>query len=73
MLVCRIPYFATLLTSDFTDKSSDISLNLCSSDIFKKILNFVWEGEILLSDMSLSSVLNLLEAARFLCIDLLVD
>merc|ERR1719318_473543 len=75
MLVCRIPYFTTLLTSDFafTDKSSELSLDVCSSDIFKRILNFVWEGEILLSDMSLSSVFNLLETARFLCIDILVD
>merc|ERR1719318_241073 len=52
MLLCRIPYFTTLLTSDFalTYKSSDLSLDVCSSDIFKRILNFVWEGELILSD-----------------------
>merc|ERR1719369_13263 len=73
MLACRIPYFATLLTSDFTDKSEDLSLEVCNSDIFKKILDFVWEGEIQLSDMHLGTILNLLEIARFLCIDMLVD
>jgi len=73
MLVCRIPYFATLLSSDFTDKSSDLSLGVCSSDIFKKILDFVWEGKLQLSDMNLSTILSLLETSRFLCIDLLVD
>merc|ERR1719318_589633 len=73
MLACRIPYFATLLSSNLTDLSSDLSLSVCSSDIFKKVLDFVWEGEILLSDLSLSELLDLLEAARFFCIDLLVD
>merc|ERR1719318_1975229 len=73
MLACRIPYFATLLSSNLTDHSSDLSLSVCSSDIFKKILDFVWEGEVLLSDMSISTLLDLLEAARFFCIDLLVD
>merc|ERR1719318_667036 len=73
MLACRIPYFATLLSSNLTDHSSDLSLSVCSSDIFKKVLDFVWEGEVLLSDLSLSTLLDLLEAARFFCIDLLVD
>merc|ERR1719318_1232700 len=73
MLACRIPYFATLLSSDFTDKSSNLSLGVCSSDIFNKILDFVWEGELLLQDMPIIKLFNLLEAARFLCIDLLVD
>merc|ERR1719369_2676644 len=73
MLACRIPYFTTLLTSDFTDKFEDLSLEVCNSDIFKMILDFVWEGEIQLSDMHLGTILNLLETARFLCIDMLVD
>jgi len=75
MLVCRIPYFSTLLSSDFTDKSSELSLevNACSSEIFKKILDFVWTGELHLSGLHLNSILALLETARFLCIDLLVD
>ena len=33
----------------------------------------MWEGEVLISDMSLSTLLDLLEAARFFCVDLLVD
>ena len=56
MLVCRIPYFATLLASDFTDNSSDLQLAVCSSGIFKKILDFVWEGKLQLSDMKLSTI-----------------
>merc|ERR1719369_56945 len=51
MLACRIPYFTTLLSSDFMDKKVDLSLEMCKSDIFKKILDFVWEGEIQLSGM----------------------
>merc|ERR1719369_281156 len=75
MLICRIPYFATLLSSDFTDKSSDVSLKVevCSSGIFKKILDFVWTGELQMSYMNMNTILTLLETARFLCIDLLVD
>ena len=46
---------------------------MCNSGIFKKILDFVWEGELQLSDMHLSTILTVLETARFLCIDLLVD
>merc|ERR1719369_1636696 len=75
MLICRIPYFATLLSSDFTDKSSDLSLKVevCSSGIFKKILDFVWTGELQMSYMNMNTILTTLETARFLCIDLLVD
>jgi len=74
MLACRIPYFATLLFSEFEEKSSDLlSLQFCTSDIFNKILAFVWEGEITMSDMPVNAVLNLLETSRFLCLDILAE
>lgn len=74
MLACRIPYFATLLFSEFEEKSSDIlSLQFCSSDIFHKILAYVWEGEINMSDMPINDVLILLETSRFLCLDILAE
>ena len=74
MLACRIPYFATTLFGDFVKKSSPaVQLDCCSSFIFKQVLDFVWKGEILFSELSILSILDLLETARFLCIDLLVE
>eukprot|EP00092_Neocalanus_flemingeri_P020378 GFUD01022076.1.p1 GENE.GFUD01022076.1~~GFUD01022076.1.p1 ORF type:complete len:394 (-),score=62.42 GFUD01022076.1:110-1291(-) len=75
MLACRVPYFATLLYGGFGDNSASIpfTLDCCDSQIFKLILNFVWEGEICFSDVDIQSLLDLLETARFLCIDRLVE
>eukprot|EP00092_Neocalanus_flemingeri_P091090 GFUD01115446.1.p1 GENE.GFUD01115446.1~~GFUD01115446.1.p1 ORF type:complete len:403 (+),score=71.52 GFUD01115446.1:54-1262(+) len=75
MLACRVPYFATLLYGGFGDNSASIpfTLDCCDSQIFKLILNFVWEGAIQLAELDIQSILNLLETARFLCIDHLVE
>eukprot|EP00092_Neocalanus_flemingeri_P026333 GFUD01028547.1.p1 GENE.GFUD01028547.1~~GFUD01028547.1.p1 ORF type:complete len:410 (-),score=75.48 GFUD01028547.1:34-1263(-) len=75
MLACRVPYFATLLYGGFGDNSASIpfTLDCCDSQIFKLILNFVWEGEIDLSELDIQSLLDLLETARFLCINRLVE
>ena len=74
MLACRIPYFATMLFGEFAEKSSStVPLECCDSEVFKKILDFVWKGEISFTNMKIMTVLDLLETARFFCIDLLVD
>eukprot|EP00092_Neocalanus_flemingeri_P107643 GFUD01138176.1.p1 GENE.GFUD01138176.1~~GFUD01138176.1.p1 ORF type:complete len:428 (-),score=86.63 GFUD01138176.1:115-1323(-) len=75
MLACRVPYFATLLYGGFGDNSTGnpVTLDCCDSQIFKQILNFVWEGEISFSELEIQSLLDLLETARFLCIDRLVE
>eukprot|EP00092_Neocalanus_flemingeri_P038437 GFUD01041844.1.p1 GENE.GFUD01041844.1~~GFUD01041844.1.p1 ORF type:complete len:395 (-),score=74.47 GFUD01041844.1:115-1299(-) len=75
MLACRVPYFATLFYGGFGDNSASdpVTLDCCDSEIFKLILNFVWEGEICFSEVDIQSLLDLLEAARFLCIDRLVE
>lgn len=75
MLACRVPYFATFLSSGFAEGSADnkIHLKCCNSDIFKEILNFVWEGVIWFLHMNMQPLLEILETARFLCLDVLVE
>eukprot|EP00092_Neocalanus_flemingeri_P020306 GFUD01021996.1.p1 GENE.GFUD01021996.1~~GFUD01021996.1.p1 ORF type:complete len:395 (+),score=70.70 GFUD01021996.1:43-1227(+) len=75
MLACRVPYFATLLYGGFEENSASnpVTLDCCDSTIFKLILSFVWEGEICFSELDIQSSLDLLETARFLCIDRLVE
>jgi len=77
MLASRVPFFATMLFSEMAavEAASDnrVSLMCCDSEIFKRILNFTFEGELLFSDMSIQSLLDLLETSRFLCIEPLVE
>ena len=74
ILACRVPYFATRLFGGFSGNlKSHVNLECCNSVIFNKILDFAWKGELLFSDMKVLPLLDLLETARFLCIDLLVN
>eukprot|EP00092_Neocalanus_flemingeri_P099299 GFUD01126679.1.p1 GENE.GFUD01126679.1~~GFUD01126679.1.p1 ORF type:complete len:320 (-),score=79.24 GFUD01126679.1:86-1045(-) len=74
MLACRVPYFATMLHGGLPvdQTNNSVPLNCCDSKTFQQILNYVW-GEISFSDLNIQSLLDLLEASRFFCLDSLVD
>jgi len=73
MLAWRVPYFETFLFGGFAEDTvkAPIPLKCCSSDSFKQILHFVWEGELSLAGISIQVLLDLLETSRFLCLDAL--
>eukprot|EP00092_Neocalanus_flemingeri_P103968 GFUD01133097.1.p1 GENE.GFUD01133097.1~~GFUD01133097.1.p1 ORF type:complete len:419 (-),score=87.55 GFUD01133097.1:61-1317(-) len=75
MLASRIPYFATMLHGGLPvdQTTNSVPLNCCDSKTFQQILNYVWEGEVFFSDLNIQSLLDLLEASRFFCLDSLVD
>eukprot|EP00092_Neocalanus_flemingeri_P016692 GFUD01018055.1.p1 GENE.GFUD01018055.1~~GFUD01018055.1.p1 ORF type:complete len:429 (-),score=110.47 GFUD01018055.1:58-1344(-) len=75
MLACRVPYFATMLHGGLPvdETNNSVPLNCCDSKTFQQIMIYVWEGEISFSDLSIQSLLGLLEASRFFCLDSLVD
>ena len=70
MLSCRSPFFATMLFSGLKEGLSDkIDLKCCNSKIMRLVLDFVWEGQVTLSEMDIQSMLDLLETSRMMCLD----
>eukprot|EP00092_Neocalanus_flemingeri_P020682 GFUD01022412.1.p1 GENE.GFUD01022412.1~~GFUD01022412.1.p1 ORF type:complete len:425 (+),score=76.47 GFUD01022412.1:50-1324(+) len=69
MLASRSDYFAAMLYGGLKESTSDkVKLN-CDSKIFRLILDYVWEGKVDYSQLSLKPLLNLMENARLMCFD----
>jgi len=72
MLACRSDYFATMLFGKLKEGTSDKVDLKCDSSIFRLILDYVWEGKVDFSQLSLRPLLDLMENARMMCLDRLV-
>ena len=49
--------------------SDKIDLKCCDSKIMRRVLDFVWEGQVTLSEMDIQSIFDLLETSRMMCLD----
>jgi len=69
MLACRSDYFSAMLFGGLKEGSCDKVDLKCDSKIFRLILDYVWEGRVNYSQLSIRSLLDLMENARMMCLE----
>jgi len=69
MLACRSDYFSAMLFGGLKEGSSGKVDLKCNSKIFRLILDYVWEGKVDYSQLSIRPLLDLMENARMMCLD----
>ena len=74
ILACRCPFFATMLFGFMKESDcKEIELSSCDSKTMGIILSFIYKGSVKLSNLSIQTLLDLLETSRLMCLDLLVE
>jgi len=72
MLAWRSEYFASMLFGGLKEGNSEKVVLQCSSQIFRLLLDYIWEGKVDVSNLSLHPLLDLMENARMMCLERLV-
>jgi len=69
-LAIRVPFFEKMFFGSFQNTAQDeVEFNSCDSQTFTYILNYIWNGALVLKHLTFSTLLSLMETSRLLCID----
>jgi len=69
-LAIRVPFFSKMFFGSFQSTVQDeVEFKSCDSETFTFILNYIWKGSLVLKHLPFSTLLNIMETSRFLCID----
>ena len=69
-LAIRVPFFEKMFFGSFQNTVQDeVEFNSCDSRTFTYILNYIWNGGLVLKHLTFSALLTVMETSRLLCID----
>jgi len=69
-LAIRVPFFEKMFFGSFQNTVQDeVEFNSCDSQTFTYILHYIWNGALVLKQLTFSTLLSIMETSRLLCID----
>lgn len=69
-LAIRVPFFEKMFFGSFHNTVQDeVEFKSCDSRTFTIILNYIWKGFLVLKHLSFSTLLDIMETSRLLCVD----
>lgn len=72
-LAIRVPFFEEMFFGGFQNNDQDVvDLKSCDSQTLTYVLEYVWKGTLELKHLTISTLLNIMETSRLLCIDSLL-